>query len=293
MFVISGATGHVGSVVAAELLAKKPRIRVIVRSPEKGAAWAKQGAEVAVGSLDDQAFLSGALRGGVEGFFAMSPPPPFTTTDFYAYQRELADAIAAAVGAAGVPHVVMLSSIGADLSSGNGPIRGLNYLENALRATGTTLTAIRACGFQENVGALVGVARTAGIYPNFAPSVDTKEPMIATRDIGTLAAESLLQRPAKGEIVDLQGPAYSANDLADKLGSTLGKRLQVVNVPQAEWVSTLTRAGLPQLFAEVYADMYAGFNSGRIRPVGDRLVQGRTPIDEVIQTVARLPVAAD
>lgn len=292
MLVISGATGHVGSVVAAELLAKKQRIKVIVRSPEKGAELARQGAEVAVGSLDDRAFLAGALR-GVEGFFAMSPPPPFTTTDFYAYQRELADTIAAAVGTVRVPHVVMLSSIGADLSSGNGPIRGLNYLENALRATGTTLTAIRACTFQENVGALVGAARTAGIYPNFAPSAETKEPMIATRDIGTLAAESLLQRPPKGEIVDLQGPAYSANDVAAKLGSTLGKPLQVVTVPQAEWVSTLTRAGVPRPFAEVYADMYAGFNNGRIRPVGDRLVQGRTPIDEVIQTVARLPVAAD
>ena len=292
MFVISGATGHVGSVAAAELLAKKQRIRVIVRSPEKGADLAKQGAEVAVGSLDDQVFLAGALR-GTEGFFAMSPPPPFTTTDFYAHQRELADTIAAAVRAAGVPHVVMLSSVGAELSSGNGPIRGLNYLENALRATGTTLTAIRAGRFQENIGVLVGAARAAGIYPSFAPSADTKEPMIATRDIGTLTAESLLRQPATSEIVDLQGPSYSATDVAAKLGAALGKPLQVVVVPPAEWVNAMTQAGVPRPFAEVYADMYAGFNSGRIRPVGDRLVDGRTPIDEVIQTVARLPVAAD
>lgn len=292
MFVISGATGHVGSVVAKELLAKKQRIKAIVRNPEKGVALAKEGTELAVGSLDDRAFLTSTLR-GADGFFAMLPPPPFTTTDIYGYQQRLADTIAAAVEAAAVPHVVMLSSIGADLPSGNGPIRGLNYLENGLRATATTLTAIRAGSFQENIGVLVGAARAAGIYPSFAPSADTREPMIATRDIGTLAAESLLRKPAKSEIVDLQGPSYSATDVAAKLGSALGKPLQVVVVPPAEWVNAMTQAGLPRPFAEVYADMYAGFNTGRIRPVGDRRVQGRTPIDEVIQTVARLPVAPD
>jgi uncharacterized protein YbjT (DUF2867 family) len=292
MFVISGATGHVGSVVAKELLAKKQRIKAIVRNPEKGAALAKEGTELAVGSLDDRAFLTSTLR-GADGFFAMLPPPPFATTDIYGYQQRLADTIAAAVEAAAVPHVVMLSSIGADLPSGNGPIRGLNYLENGLRATATTLTAIRAGSFQENIGVLVGAARAAGIYPSFAPSADTRLPMIATRDIGTLAAESLFLKPAKSEIVDLEGPSYSATDVAAKLGSALGKPLQVVVVPPAEWVNAMTQAGLPRPFAEVYADMYAGFNAGRIRPVGDRLVQGRTPIDEVIQTVARLPVAAD
>ena len=52
MFVIAGVTGHVGSVVAQELLAKKQPIKVIVRNTAKGAAWSKKGAQVAVGTLD-------------------------------------------------------------------------------------------------------------------------------------------------------------------------------------------------------------------------------------------------
>lgn len=286
MYVIAGATGHVGSVVAKELLGRKEKVKVLVRSQDKGRDWLDRGAELAVGSLDDRAFLTSALR-GADGFFAMMPPPPFTTEDFYAAQRKMADTIAGAVKDSGVPHVVMLSSVGADLSSGNGPIRGLNYLENALRATGTTLTAIRAGYFQENVAHVLGAARGAGIYPNFTSSADTAVPMIATKDIGALAARALLEKPSKSEVIDLQGPAYSATQIAEKLGAALGKPVQVVTVPQPGWIEAMTGAGFPRPFAEVYSDMYGGLNSGRIRPAGDRLVEGKTAIDDVIRTLVR------
>lgn len=281
MFVIAGVTGHVGSVVANELLDQKQPVRVIVRDAAKAASFQKRGAEVAVGALDDAAFLTGALR-GAQGFFTLLPPPPFSATDFYAAQRKVADAIAGAVKAAGVPHVVLLSSIGADMPSGNGPIRGLHYLENALRETGTVLTAVRAGSFQENVANSLGAARQAGIYPNFMGPVDAPVPMIATRDIGHLAAQSLLAKPTKSEVVDLHGPAYSTRQLAEKLGAALGKTLQIVDIPQSNWVGAMTQAGMPPSFAEVFADMYAGFASGKLRPKGDRLVQGQTSIDEVI-----------
>src|SRR6266568_5143879 len=123
MFVIAGATGHVGSGAARELLEKGHKVKVIVRDAAKGAEWSKRGAEVAIGSLEDQASLTGALR-GAEGAFVLVPPN-YAAPDFYAWQRRTGDAIAAAVQAARVPHVVMLSSVGADLATGNGPIKGL------------------------------------------------------------------------------------------------------------------------------------------------------------------------
>src|SRR5262245_22567326 len=72
MFVVAGVTGHVGSVVAERLLAKGQKVKVIVRDAAKGAAWSKKGAEVAAGTLEDTAFLTGALR-GASGFFALLP----------------------------------------------------------------------------------------------------------------------------------------------------------------------------------------------------------------------------
>ena len=280
MLVIAGVSGHVGSVAASDLLAKGAKVKVIVRDAKKGEAWSKRGAEVAVGELGDEAFLTTALKGAT-GFFTLLPMD-FGATDILAYQRKLGATIGNAVKASGVPHVVLLSSVGADLAEGTGPIKGLFHLENTLRATGTQLTAIRAGYFQENVANSIAPARDAGIFPNFSPSADYPMPMIATRDIGHLVATSLASPAAKSEIVDLHGPSYSIRQVAEKLGKRLGKALQLVDIPAAGHLQALTQAGLPPALAASYTEMNAGFASGNIRPKGDRMVEGKTTLDEVL-----------
>jgi uncharacterized protein YbjT (DUF2867 family) len=282
MYVIAGVTGHVGSVAASQLLDKGKKVKVIVRDQKKGEPWAKRGAEVAVGELGDRAFLTSALEGGT-GFFTLLPPN-YQSTDFFTTQRETADAIAAAVKASHVPHVVMLSSLGADLPSGTGPIKGLHYLENALRATGTKLSAIRASYFQENVGNVLGAIRGAGIFPSMLPA-DFPIPQIATKDIGKLAAELLQSPPAKSEVVDLLGPLYSQRQTAEKVGKVLGKPLQVVEVPREGWVPGLVQAGFSKHLAEIFAEMNDAFSRGLVTPKGDRTVQGTTPLDETLPRV--------
>jgi len=285
MFVIAGVSGHVGGMAAGELLSAKQPVKVIVRETAKGREWADRGAEVAVGSLDDATFLAGVLKGAT-GFFTLLPPD-YAAKDFYGTQRKTADAIASAVKTSGVPHVVLLSSIGADLDKGNGPIKGLCYLENALRATGTKLTAIRAAYFQENIGNSLAPARQQGIFPNFVPSRDYPMPMIATRDIGVEVAKALRSPPAKSEVIDLMGPQYTVNQVAAKLGEAVGKKLQIVDIPKDQHVSAMVQTGLPQQVAEAFAEMYDGFATGRITPKGDRTLQGKTEIDDTIGNIVR------
>lgn len=278
--VISGVTGHAGSVAADELLAQGAQVRAIVRSEQKGGAWRERGAELAIGSLEDTVFLTRALAGAA-GFFVLLPPNP-GGDDFYQSQRRVADRIASAVKESAVPHVVMLSSVGAELADGTGPIKGLHYMEEALRVTGTKLTAIRASFFQENIASIIPAARQMGIYPNFLPSADMAIPMIATRDIGRLAAELLKSAPRASEAVDLVGPEYSASQLRDKLGAALDKPLRIVDIPAGNHVDAFMQAGMPRSIAEVYSEMYAALGSGLITASGDRRVAGTTPIDEVI-----------
>jgi uncharacterized protein YbjT (DUF2867 family) len=273
----------VGSVVASELLAKGESVKVLVRDAAKGAPWKAKGAEVAVGTLDDTASLAAALK-GAEGFFTLLPPN-FAADDLFAAQKETANSIGAAVKQSGVPHVVMLSSIGADLAEGTGPIKGLHYLEGVLRATGTKLTAIRAGYFQENVGNSLGAAKTAGIFPNMAPSADYPMPMIATRDIGLLAAAELAVPSPKAEIIDLHGPSYTIRQAAELLGTALGKKLNIVDVPPAAQLGAFQQAGMKPTLAAAYVEMNAGFASGKIRPVGDRLKVGRTALETVVKTI--------
>ena len=99
-----------------------------------------------------------AALNGAAGFFALLPFV-LGADDLDAHADRLIASIAAAVARAAVPHVVMLSSGGADLTTGTGPITGLHRLEEALRATGTRLTALRSGHFQEKVADVIDLAR--------------------------------------------------------------------------------------------------------------------------------------
>ena len=178
----------------------------------------------------------------------------------------------------------MLSSIGADLAEGTGPIKGLYHLENSLRASGAKITAIRAGYFMENVAQGIGAAKAAGIYPNMLPSQDIVMQMVATKDIGQLVAESLLAGP-KSEIVDLTGPGYTVKQLAEKVGKALKKTIPIIDIPQAGWLDALVNAGVPKPWAEQYVEMYQGMLTGKVAPRGERMVTGKTQIDSVIDSL--------
>ena len=279
-FVVAGVTGHVGSVVARDLLAAGDSVTVIVRDAKKGTEWSARGAKVAVGTVDDAAFVASTVK-GADGFFTLIPPH-YATGDIYSAQRKSADALAAGIKQGGVPLVVLLSSVGADRADKNGPIKGLHYAENKFRETGAKLVAVRASTFQENVAGAVAAAKNAGIFPSFLPSADLAAPQIATQDVGHAAAKLLKSPPARSEVVDLVGPSYSSRQIAEKLGKLLGKALPIVDIPAAGHVAALQQAGVPPDVAAAFAEMYAGFSAGLLTPKGDRAIQVTTPIDEIL-----------
>jgi uncharacterized protein YbjT (DUF2867 family) len=283
MFVVVGATGKTGSVTAETLLAQGKKVRVVVRDANKGAAWQARGAEVAVAKLDDARALEAAFAGAT-GVFALLPED-LSAPDFHAHRRRMADAIAGAVKASRVPHVVFLSAMAAVLPDGNGPGKDLHYAENALRATGAKLTVLRGSYFQENVLAALAPAQHEGIYPSFLPSADVALPTVATRDLGRIAAGCLVEPPATSETIDVLGPMYSVRQLADGLGRAIGKSLRVVDVPAPAHVEVLTKAGLPKSYAEALAEMFACFATGRVAPRGDRKIVATTSLDETLAGV--------
>src|SRR5699024_9030349 len=123
MYVIAGATGRVGSNAARQLLSAGAEGRVLVRRRADADAWEAQGAGARPVSLDDRATLTEALTGRA-GVFALLPFE--LTVDALAdHADRLIESIAGAVAAAGVPHVVLPSSGGAELAAGTGPIAGL------------------------------------------------------------------------------------------------------------------------------------------------------------------------
>lgn len=287
MHVVAGATGRVGSAVARRLLDAGAQVRVLVRTATAAARWGRRGADAHVLDLRDREELTASLA-GCAGFFTVLPFD-LTAPDLPAHAQAVVDATAGAVAATGVPHVVVLSSGGADLPVGTGPVAGLHRLEEALRATGTVVTALRSGHFQEKVTDVLEVARHDGIYPVLAASADVARPMGATADVGVVAAEALRTPSGRSESVDVLGPVYTERQVAGALGVALGRPLEVVTVPETGWADLLSGTGLPTAAAESLAQLYRADEHGLLAPRGDRVVHVTTPIG---RTLADLVSAA-
>jgi uncharacterized protein YbjT (DUF2867 family) len=281
-FVVAGATGRVGSLVARELLAEGHKVRAIVRSAGKAQDLVAKGAELATGELTDEAFLTGALR-GADGAFLLIPPPPHDSTDVRAYQDRVSHAEAQAVASSGVRHVVVLSSWGAEQPAGTGPIVGLHVLEEALKKTKAISTFVRAGSFTENLLAMRGAAEHQSILPNFFPP-EFKMATIATRDIAPVAVRALLSPPAATEVVYVMGThEYSAVDQAAYLSKKLGKEVKLLNLPVASASQAIQQGGVGVSMANLYQEMYEGAMKGLLGVVaGSRIEKGPSTLEQAL-----------
>jgi uncharacterized protein YbjT (DUF2867 family) len=253
MFVVAGVSGNTGSVVANVLLSQGKQVRVLVRDAAKGAAWKSKGAEVAVADVHgDEAALTRALS-GAEGAYLLLPP--LMREDFLEVNARATKTVAKAAKAAGVPHVVLLSSIGAQHTTGTGPIVALHWAESELKAAGVDTTFVRAAYFMENLANGLHPAAHDGVLPTFGdPAYPI--PMVATEDIGRTAARALLS-PRKGHhVIHLTGPkAYSFDDAAAAFGGALGRPVKTVRVPDERIADTLVGYGMPRANAASMQEM--------------------------------------
>jgi len=280
MYVIAGASGHTGSVAAATLLSQGHKVRVVVRDEKKGAEWKQKGAEVAVAHLENAAELTAALR-GADGVFALVPPD-FAAEDPLAAQARVVEAWAKAVAETRPKHVVLLSSVGSELERGTGPIVTTHRAEEKLRATGVRLTALRCGYFMENWGAAVQPAKSGGVLPSMI-TPGRSVSMIATADIGRIAAETLLAGERAPALIELAGPReYAPEDVAAAFERALGRKVNVVPVPEEGIEPALTQAGFQPKLAALFREMNVAFNGGRIHWTGTP-TRGRVGIDEVVR----------
>ena len=266
MIVVTGATGHTGSVVAEKLLAAGEKVRVVGRSADKLQGLADKGAEAFTGDVTDAAAMTRAFT-GADAVYAMIPPS-MAEKDFYAYQARIAESLATAIERAGVKHVVMLSSIGADKSEKCGPVTGLHRFEGRLnRVSGANILHLRPGYFMENLLQFIGLIKAMGMMAGTLRG-DLPIGMVATRDICAVAAEALLKRDFSGQQThELLGPReVTISEAAAVIGRAIGKSLSYSKMPEMVVKPAMLRMGMSDDVARLLLEMMEAMNSGWMAP---------------------------
>ncbi len=288
--VVIGATGQIGQVVTEELLKRGYEVRAVGRNQQKLGALQAKGAKSVVASFDDGAALMAAFKDAAAAFSFI--PPAYDADDFSAYQDRAGEAVAAALKQQGVRRVVNLSSLGADRSSGTGPIAGLHRHEQRLNELPVAdVVHLRAAYFMENQLFSIPLIKQQGI--NGSP-IRGGAPihMVATRDIGVRAAELLDQPGARARsmsIVELVGPrSVTLNEMTTVLGRAIGKPdLRYVQFSYADAEQTMCGMGMKPKSAALMVEMYRAFNDGWIAPTQE-FVRGSITITEFAKLFAEV-----
>lgn len=277
LYAVLGASGRVGGIIAERLLDAKKKVRVVARGADKLKGFAARGAEVVTGSVDDPALLKRAFQGAGAAYVLL---PPSLAPGVRAFQDRAAAAIGDALEASRVPRVLALSSIGADLPRGNGPIAGLHVLEERLdRIPGLAPLHLRPGYFFENNLTALALVKAMGALGG-PLRADLPTAHVAARDVGEAAARRLLALDWTVRTVhELHGERdLTMSEVATALGKAIGKpELKYVAFPYPDAEKGMVGAGLPQDLAALYVDMAKGFNDGRIAATQPRSPATTTP----------------
>ena len=284
LYVILGASGNTGSVIGESLLSKGKKVRVVGRDAARLQRFVRKGAEAFTAQLSDAAALTVAFRGARAAYLLL---PPITSRED---QERESDAIAKAVRESGLPYALYLSSYGAHVPEGTGPVTGLHSSEQKLNAiSGLNVLHLRAAYFMENNLAAIGMIHGMGLVGN-ALRPDLKIPMAATRDVGDYAAQRLLHLDFSGKQTrELLGERdLSMTEATAVIARGIGKPdLLYQQFPYDQVQQALTQLGVPPKGAAMYIEMYKAINAGVLIPLEPRSPENTTPtsIEQFVQDV--------
>jgi uncharacterized protein YbjT (DUF2867 family) len=284
MYVILGASGNTGSIIANALLSEGKKVRVMGRDAGRLQRFVQKGAEPFTATVSDAAALTKAFSGARAAYLML--PPAKSRED----QERDSDAIAKAVKESGLRYAVHLSSYGAQVPEGTGPVAGLNSSEQKLSAiSGLNVLHLRAAYFMENNLVAIGMIRGMGIFGN-ALLPDLKLPMAGTRDVGDYAAQRLLHLDFPGKQTrELLGERdLSMAEATAVIARGIGKPdLRYEQFPYDQVQKALTQMGVPPKGAAMYIEMYKAINAGILIPQEPRSPENTTPtsFEQFVQDV--------
>lgn len=283
MYAITGITGKVGGAAARTLLAAGQPVRAVVRDADRARSWAERGCEVVTANMDDAASLIAAFQ-GVKGVFIL-PPSEFDPAPGFPEARAVIEAVSRALQSTKPGKVVCLSTIGAQATEDN-LLTQRKLLEHALRELPMPMAFLRPGWFMENTAWDVAPARDSGVIPSFLQPLDKAVPMVATADVGRVAAQLLQQSWDGTRVVELEGPCrVSPIDIAATFTRILGRTVRAEVVGRDTWEALFRSQGMKQPLPRMR--MLDGFNEGWIKFEGTEaeIVKGKVELETVLRAL--------
>lgn len=265
-YIITGSLGNISLPVTQNLLKAGHRVVVISSNSGKKEQIESLGAEAAIGSVQDVTFLESAFKGGDVAYLMI--PSDFSVTDYAAFQREVADQYVQAIQSAGITRIVLLSSIGAHLRKGAGPIDALGYLEEKLAAIpGLQVKILRPSYFFNNLYAQIDLIKNAGIAGSNFGGTEEKLVLVDTDDIAKVATEQLLAPFTEAQTITyISSDERHPSEIAAVLGAAVGKEgTPWIPFSDEDAYNGLLQAGLNESFAGLYRDMGHALQNGTMQ----------------------------
>ncbi len=266
-YLITGATGDVGSKVVERLLQRGDRPRVFVREEKKARSRFGDRVDVFVGDLAYAASLRAALE-GVDALFLVNTGPQIPAQD---------EGAAQVAKAAGVKHLVKLSSMDVEqgLAIGAWHERG----EAAIRASGIPFAFVQPTGFMSNLLAWAPSIKAEGVVR--ASTGEGRRAFIHSEDIAAVATKALTTREYDGESIPITGPeALSFAEVTARLGTAIGKPLKFQPISDDEARQRYAAGGASSLETEAHVSLWRAIREGQLANITDIVerILGRKPI---------------
>lgn len=281
MIAITGASGHLGRLVIADLLktVAAEQLVAIVRDPTKVADLAQKGVQVRRAEYGDAAALQAALT-GVEKLLLISSSEVGQRAPQHRNVIEAAKA-------AGVTFIAYTSLLHADRSP-LGLAEEHVATEKMLTESGIPFALLRNGWYTENYLASVPPALEHGA---FIGSAGEGKIASATRaDYAEAAARVMTLDNQAGNVYELAGDeAWTLSDLTAQLSELSGKPVVYQNLSEADFKAALQGAGLPEPFAALLANSDVGASKGGLfddsRQLSTLIGRPTTPLAESLRAL--------
>ncbi|HEY4063669.1 MAG TPA: NAD(P)H-binding protein [Puia sp.] len=263
-YTLIGSLGHINTPLAKQLIAAGHTVTIVSSNPDRTSQIAALGAKAAIGSIEDIPFLTKVFT-GADALYTMIPPNN-NPTDWNRWIQGIGRNFATAIKASGVKKVVNLSSIGAHMPKGCGPVSGLYGAEQELNTLeGVDLIHLRPGYFYTNLLHSIDMIKHAGIFGNNF-GADTTVIMTHPRDIAAVAAEELTGLTFTGKSYRyIASDERTSAQIAAALGAAIGNpNLPYVAFSDEDYFNGAVKAGLPAEIARNYTEMGDAIRSGEM-----------------------------